>query len=172
MAALSPGRMFSEPEDILVICTGGTFDKKYDPILESLIVDSPACKNILENVKGGGVIIRSIVAKDSLDLTTEDIENIRNAILDSSEQKIVVIHGTSRIVDTAKAVPREVGKSVVFTGAMIPASIYVGEAAFNLGFALAAARIIDKGVWIAMGGQLYDPEHVVKDSSKGVFRRI
>jgi L-asparaginase len=156
-----------------IICTGGTFDKTYDPITERLVMRrDPAARQIVEAAQLDNVSIQSVVNKDSLDLTAEEFDLIRRAIRSTRERRLVVIHGTSRLVDSAVSVADTKGKTVVFTGAMVPASIGASEASFNLGFAIACARVLAPGVWVAMNGEVFDPRHVRKNLQAGRFERI
>lgn len=156
-----------------VICTGGTFDKTYDPISEKLVMRSDsAAKTISEAAQLENISITSIVNKDSLDLNASDFDLIRESIRSAVEDRLVVIHGTSRLVDSAVGITDSHGKTVIFTGAMVPASIQPSEAAFNLGFAIACARVLAPGTWVAMNGEVFDPMHVRKNLTAGRFERM
>lgn len=158
---------------VSILCTGGTFDKSYDPIKERLVVSGrPAAERIVTVAQVLGVSVSVAAQKDSLDLTEEELLRIRDSIEKVLEKRVVVVHGTSRLIENAMKVRRNVGKTVVFTGAMVPASIDSTEASFNLGFALAAARILEPGVWIAMSGEIFRPQEVIKNADLGRFERI
>ena len=172
---ITPGQdMWSaDTHPVLVVCTGGTFDKIYDPIKENLVVGArPASQRILRNAKVPGVALVAVTHKDSLDLTKKEIDKICATIERAAESRIVVVHGTSRLTETAQSIPNRLAKTIVFTGAMVPASIDSSEASFNLGFALGAARTLSAGVWIAMNGQIFRPGHVVKNNQAGLFERL
>lgn len=163
----------ADTRPLLVVCTGGTFDKVYDPIRENLVVvGRPASERILKSANVPGVVLAAVTHKDSLDLTNEEIDKIGETIERASESRVVVVHGTSRLVETAQSIRNRAGKTIVFTGAMVPASIDSSEASFNLGFAIACARILNVGVWIAMNGQIFRPGEVVKNSQAGRFERL
>lgn len=156
--------------DVLIVCTGGTFDKVYDPIQERLTVGTPpASERILKFANASAASLVTVAGKDSLDLTAEDITEIYSAVSGAREMSVVVVHGTSRLVENARNCPIVAGKTVVFTGAMVPASVEPSEASFNLGFAVAAARLLDPGVWVAMNGLVFVPSQVIKNREKGCF---
>ena len=55
---------------------------------------------------------------------------------------------------------------------MIPYSLENSDAVFNLGCALASVQLLDSGVYIAMGGRIFDADHVRKNRDKGVFEEV
>ncbi len=61
------------------------------------------------------------------------------------------------------------GKTIVFTGAMIPYEIANSDAFFNLGFACSAAQLLPPGVHVAMNGKVFAWDNVQKNRSAGVF---
>ncbi|MEM9761342.1 MAG: asparaginase domain-containing protein [Pseudomonadota bacterium] len=161
------------PDGIGVICTGGTFDKVYDPIKEKLLVSRPpASERILSKAQVKVGSISSILAKDSLELLPCDIDLISQSITESDYARLIVVHGTSRMVEVARSIEPEKKKTVLFTGAMVPNSIDSSETSFNLGFALSAAMLLPIGVWIAMGGKLFRSNQVEKDTNTGHFEVI
>ena len=81
----------------------------------------------------------------------------------------MITHGTDTMVETARALGRPPGKTVVLTGAMQPARFRETDADFNLGFALGAVRTLPPGVYVAMQGRIFDPVEVVKNRKAGRF---
>ena len=63
-------------------------------------------------------------------------------------------------------------KCIVFVGAMIPHEIYYSDSTFNIGFALGALSATDKGIYIAMNGQLFDANNVKKNLAIGEFEAL
>jgi L-asparaginase len=51
----------------------------------------------------------------------------------------------------------------VLTGAMQPAAFKKSDAAFNIGYAIAAVQLLPEGVYIAMNGRIFDPQKVKKN---------
>jgi len=82
----------------------------------------------------------------------------------------VITHGTGTMGMTARYLDGlELGKTVVLTGAMRPASVLGSDAAFNLGGALAAARVLAPGVWGVMNGRVFPAADLEKNTATGRF---
>lgn len=159
---------------VKVFCTGGTFNKIYDHISEKMSFDGyTVVPSILEKVENSDVNCSMIFQKDSLDFSELDLQMMYEQISEATENKIVLVHGTSRLVETAIYLSeRLVDKSIVVTGAMRPYAYCKTEASFNLGYAIAAAALVVPGVWVAMHGTLFEPHRVTKDHAAGRFRLI
>jgi L-asparaginase len=101
--------------------------------------------------------VESVLRKDSLELTEDDrrliVENIRS----DSNQRILVMHGTDTMVETAKMLVGLPEKTIVLTGSMQPARFRESDAVFNIGYAIAAVQLLSQGVYIAMNGRIFVP---------------
>ena len=158
---------------ITVLNTGGTFNKRYNPILGQLEVpkDNIALDKIIKSCFNIEFDIRNIVSKDSLDFTQEDRETILENIINSENDKIIIIHGTDTVDLTSKFIEDKIeGKKIVFTGAMVPMSIDEVEATMNfsqaIGFLNASIR---NGIYLSMHGSVIEHSKLVKDRSVGQF---
>ncbi len=157
---------------MIILNTGGTFNKIYDPIKGRLVVPrsneavEEICKNFYFDFACKGLIY-----KDSLEFSEADREELAEAILAAQDRRIVVVHGTDTMdLSAAYAAKRVEGKCVVFTGAMVPFSIDKAEASSNLTLAIAKALYgYEEGVFIAMHGIVGRYERVYKDRKRGVF---
>ena len=87
------------------------------------------------------------------------------AILEQARVTLPVAIEINQLVGKAA-----LGKTVVFTGAMIPYAIQGSDALFNLGFALAMAQALDPGAYVAMNGRVFAWDNVRKDKVGGVFQ--
>jgi L-asparaginase len=85
---------------------------------------------------------------------------------------ILVTHGTDTMTETGKALRGIPGKTIVLTGALLPARFRDNDAIFNIGFALAAVQALPEGVYIAMNGQIHEPSRVRKDRQQNCFVAI
>lgn len=155
-----------------IIATGGTFDKHYDPLTGKLIFRDSVLPEALDRARLTlPVTFESLLALDSLDMQDSHRQQIREACERSVEDRIVIVHGTDTMPETAQvlghAVPK---KTIVLTGAMVPYQIARSDAFFNLGYACAAASLTAKGVYIAMNGQLFRWDDVMKNRAKGIFQ--
>jgi L-asparaginase len=157
-----------------IIVTGGTFDKRYDAIKGELTFTETHLPALLEQARVRlplQVDIRLLI--DSLQMTEAHRQEVLEACREAPEQSIVVVHGTDTMVRTARVVGEaSLGKTVVFTGAMVPYSVLGSDAEFNLGFALAAATTLPAGVYVAMNAQVFPWNDVEKDRAEGTFKRL
>ncbi|MFM9853859.1 MAG: asparaginase domain-containing protein [Sphingomonadaceae bacterium] len=147
-----------------IFTTGGTIDKVYFDALSEYQIGPTALPDMLaENGMLAPHRVTQLLRKDSLDLTDDDRASIHAAVQASDATQILVTHGTDTMVQTAKLLSTIMGKTIVLTGAMQPAALRTSDAAFNVGFALAAAQTLAPGVYIAMNGQIFDPATTIKD---------
>lgn len=162
---------------IRIITTGGTFDKLYDAVKGELTFRESQLSRILQQSRVTlPVHLDAIFAVDSLVMTEEQRQNIVDDALLCIEKRVIIVHGTDTMVKTARLLKSAMKKDdehvFVFTGAMIPYSLENSDAVFNLGCAMAGVQILPPGVYVAMGGQLYDADKVQKNREKGVFEAV
>ena len=162
--------------DLRIITTGGTFDKHYDAVKGELTFHESHLPKILQQARTTlSICLEGALAVDSLQMTEEERAAVVDHIGHSTEDRIVVIHGTDTMVKTATLAaenPKTKGKVVVFTGAMIPYALENSDAEFNLGVAISAVQLLTPGVYVAMGGRIYPYNHVRKNREKGVFEYV
>ena len=115
--------------------------------------------------------IESLLRKDSLDVDDVDRAMIRGRVADESAKRILITHGTDTMVETARVLAGIPDKTIVLTGAMQPSRQRVSDAVFNVGFALAAVQLLPPGVYLAMHGEILDPEKAKKNRAAGRFER-
>jgi len=156
-----------------IFTTGGTIDKVYFDAKSKFEVGEP---QILEVLREANLSIEyqvtPLMRKDSLELTDQDREKVRQAVEASTTTRIVITHGTDTMTDTARALSGIAGKTIVLTGAMQPARFRFTDAVFNIASAMMAAQTLDEGVYIAMNGQLFDPEATRKNVEMNRFEAI
>ena len=159
--------------NITVLNTGGTFNKRYNPIKGQLEVptDNIALDKIVKSCFNVEFEIKNIVSKDSLDFTQEDRETILKEIQNSTSDKIIIIHGTDTVDLTAKFIEDKIeNKIIVFTGAMVPMSIDEVEATMNFSQAIGFLNApIENGIYLSMHGSVIEHSKLVKDRSVGQF---
>ncbi len=159
---------------ILILNTGGTFNKVYNPLTGNLDVEQTGkaikeiAKNALTKFK-----IKNIVGKDSLDMTDKDREIIVKSIKKTKREYIIIVHGTDTMNITAQYIAnKKLNKKIILTGAMVPFSVNPIESAFNLGATFGYLQNIQKGgVYISMNGIIKDYKRVVKNKEKGYFEK-
>jgi len=128
---------------------------------------------ILKSANINYVEFVNLFQKDSLSLTESDRYKILSFIKNSTHNKFVIIHGTSKLVETAKFLSKEsINGVVILVGSMKPFLYCKTEASFNLGCAIGFAKSLSQGVWIVMNGSIFEPDNCVKNISTGIFERI
>jgi L-asparaginase len=160
-----------------LIVTGGTIDKQYNPRTGELAFDGTQVPEMITRARlVDEIVIEEVLLKESSDLTVADRERIAASCSASEEDRIVITHGTSAMVETAQALARArscSAKTIVLTGAMVPYSFgVISDAMFNLGAAIAYCAALPPGVYIAMHGKAFDPDSVRKDLELGAFTVI
>ena len=144
--------------------TGGSIDNGYSTQVSQFIVGEPAVKTILEE---GNVTfdysINSLFRKDSLEITEMDRKIIYKAVTACPHNRVIITHGTDTMVETALALIAIPGKVIVLTGSMQPAEFRKSDAAFNLGSAVMAVQVLPEGVYLAINGQIFNPNNTKKN---------
>jgi len=158
---------------IEIINTGGTFNKRYNPIKGELEVptDYKAIKEIMKkSLFQKKYKITQIISKDSLEFTKKDRKILVKTIKKSKSKKIIVIHGTDTMNKSAKYVAKRIkNKKIIFVGAMKPFEIEKIEAVSNFMMAIGFLANAKKGVYISMHGICKKYDKINKDYKKGVF---
>lgn len=158
---------------IKIFTTGGTIDKVYFDIKSEFHVGEPQIEQLLYEANiSFDYDTESIFRKDSLELTEEDRRLISEKIASDPNQKILVIHGTDTMVETAKRLDGLSTKTIVLTGSMQPARFRESDAVFNIGYAIAAVQLLSPGVYIAMNGQIFNPHKTRKNVELNKFEGI
>ncbi|PIQ38554.1 MAG: asparaginase [Lysobacterales bacterium CG17_big_fil_post_rev_8_21_14_2_50_64_11] len=160
-------------DELCIVTTGGTIDKIYFDDKSDFQVGEPQIGRILQEL---GVAFRfnviPILRKDSLHLTDEDRELIRDTIAAQAANHVLVTHGSDSMVATAKVLAGIANKTIVLTGALNPARFRGSDAEFNIGTAVGAVQCVPAGVYIAMNGRIWNPEKVRKNVSANRFEPI
>ncbi len=158
---------------VKIFCTGGTIDKVYFDALSEYKIGDPVVNGILkEALVKFSFAVESIIKKDSLEITDEDRNKIFNCVKAEECSNILITHGTDTMIDTAKRLQEITDKTIVLTGAMQPARFRNTDAIFNIGYAIAAAQHLDPGVYLAMNGQIFNPDAVQKNRSAAQFEAM
>jgi len=157
---------------ILIISTGGTFNKVYNPINGELVIDEKS--KALEEIASKWLCkfeIINIIGKDSLNITNQDRLLLLATINLSKHDDIIVIHGTDTMDITAEYLAdRDLDKRIVLTGAMVPYSIDPVEATANLASAFGYLQTLtNDSVYIAMNGIFGSYNKIEKNRKNGKF---
>ena len=158
---------------IEIMTTGGTIDKIYFDEKSSYEIGEPQIGEVLRDANLTiKYWIAPLLRKDSLDLTTEDRKLIKSMVLESSAEKIVITHGTDTMVETAQFLTGIPERTIVLTGSMQPARFRFTDAIYNIASAITAVQLLPAGVWIAMNGQIFDPQKSRKNIELNRFENI
>lgn len=162
--------MQQEPEPIVIVTTGGTIDKAYFDALSAYQIGEPVVKKLLDaaNVTHPYRIVE-LLRKDSLELTDEDRERLKETVAALDVHRVVITHGTDTMTDSAWVLTAIAGKTIVLTGALSPARFAESDATFNIGMAFAAAQTLPAGVYVAMNGRVFRGDEVRKDREQRRF---
>jgi L-asparaginase len=163
--------------DVIVLTTGGTIEKTYDESEGTLQNRETVIKNrIIERLRlpYTHIEVRSLMAKDSLEMDDADREKIYQSIKTqlARSRPIVVLHGTDTMEITARYCFERIKNlqtPVVFTGAMKPLGFDDSDALQNVVEALYAAKIVAPGFYISFHNQLFVVPHVTKNRDKRTF---
>jgi L-asparaginase len=157
---------------IEIFTTGGTIDKVYfDANSEFEIGDSLVGELLEESNIREGFSITGLMRKDSLDMTDDDRQAVRDAVSRCPAEHVVITHGTDTMAETGRTLLSVRDKTIVLTGAMQPARMRRSDAVFNIGFAWAAVRLLPHGVYIAMNGEVFEAGSVRKNLKAQRFER-
>jgi L-asparaginase len=155
------------------LTTGGTIDKVYFDAKSEYEVGPPQVADILRE---GHVTLpftlETVLAKDSLDLTPEDRDLIRQRVEASPHRRIIITHGTDTMVATAAVLQGLADKTIVLTGSMQPARMRNTDAGFNVGTALGAVQALPPGVYVAMNGRVFPADRVRKNVERHCFEEL
>ena len=194
---------------LLFVQMGGTIDKDYPAIHSgwAFEIAGPAVKRVLEKVfTGFAAEFVTVCAKDSMEVTDEDRDNLANACSEATASRIIVTHGTDTLVQTAQYISRlarggaaggaERGsagggvegketilsasaaarlaagladKVIVFTGAMRPQKFVDSDASFNVGAAVGTCNVAAPGVYVTMGGRVFECNQASRNMETGEF---
>ena len=158
---------------IRFVTTGGTIDKIYFDDMSQFEVGESQVNHILkEGLVDFDYDVVSLFRKDSLDMTDEDRQKLRDYIEQDDARYYVISHGTDTMVDTAKVLTAIAGKTIVLTGALSPARFKTTDAVFNVGMAVAAVQTLEAGVYLAMNGRIFEAGKVRKNRDKNRFEKV
>ncbi|MGB0862701.1 MAG: asparaginase domain-containing protein [Saprospiraceae bacterium] len=158
-----------------VFVTGGTFDKNYNILDGSLNFGKTNVPSMFE--RGRSTLrlnIRTLMMVDSLEMTDEHTDLIIESCKNSHRNRILITHGTDRMVETAVKIAKAgiTEKTIVLTGAMIPYKFGSSDGFFNLGSAVAFVQTLPVGVYIAMNGRYFRWDNVRKNYETGYFEEL
>jgi L-asparaginase len=160
---------------MLILNSGGTFNKRYNPRDGELEVpyDSKAVEDILKYVDDS-YDMAGVIFKDSLDMDINDRKMLASIINESKDDKFLIVHGTDTMRESAEFL-NEIfeDRVIVLTGAMKPFEIDKVESSLNLGMAMGFLKSCKEyGVYICMNGYIELWDKIEKNKQKGKFELV
>lgn len=157
---------------IKLFITGGTIDARYNYLNGKVDYDETHIKKMLSQGRSRvNIDIEQLMLLDSRDITEEQRQQLLEKCRATDTDNIVITHGTDTMVQTAEFLGKNIeDKTIVLVGAMVPYTFKESDALFNLGAAVAAAQILDNGVYIAMNGKIFTWDNVKKNFDIGEFQ--
>lgn len=158
---------------VMLIATGGTIDTQYDELKADFTYKKSLIPDMLKQGRStADVQIEELELLNSQDITQDYLDDLLSRCINSDTDKIVITHGTNTMVDTAGFLSKSIpSKTIVLVGSMVPYAFKGSDALFNLGAAVTAVQILDKGVYVAMNGQIFTSDNVVKNFDIGEFQK-
>tara|TARA_B110000483_G_scaffold235265_1_gene306559 strand:- start:627 stop:1166 length:540 start_codon:yes stop_codon:yes gene_type:complete len=164
--------------EIKIIITGGTLDKSYNQITGELAFENSIVPELIQHARFQNKIqIETPFLIDSLEMTELHRNQLIRCIKNSSQTKILITHGTDTIIETAQVLENFNDsadnlskKTIILTGAMVPARVVGSDAEFNLGASMLSLNSLESGVYMCFQGQIFNPKDCIKDKSLGLFK--
>jgi L-asparaginase len=155
---------------IKVFITGGTIDG----CDLGVKIKKSVVPELLKKIKTDSEFnFEVLMLKDSREITEKDREMILQKCLSCKEDKIIITHGTMTMTETGKfLLNKKIDKTIILTGAMIPAGQEGSDALERLNFAVQAVETKPSSVYVAMSGQVFDADNVRKNLETGIFEKI
>jgi L-asparaginase len=159
---------------IKVFTTGGTIDDlEYSSEKDAPTQQKSLIPQVLEDLGLKQYSITLLMNKDSRFVTDDDRALIAKSCKECEEDHIVITHGTITMVETAKYLDQlSIGKTIILTGAMVPANRPNSDAPENVRLAISEIQKLPAGVYISMSGSIFDANNVRKNPEKGVFEEL
>lgn len=160
------------------VITGGTIDSRYDGSKDTAVPNEKSViPSFIESLKlYHGSEFTTVCMKDSRELTREDLEKVLKAIEESTHNKIVITHGTYTMPDSArflKANLKRTDQTIILTASVIPIQGFSpSDGPFNLGYAIGQLEHLMPGIYVAINGEVFSPEEVMKVISEARFSSI
>lgn len=155
---------------IRFITTGGTIDKIYFDALSKFEVGDSVVQHILTDaLVDFEYDVVSLFQKDSLEMTDDDRQKLRDYIDADDASHYIITHGTDTMPETAAVLSDLTDRTIVLTGALTPARFRTTDAVFNVAMAVASVQVAKPGVYIAMSGQVFEAGAVRKNRAENKF---
>jgi L-asparaginase len=164
---------------IHILITGGTIDSYYDVTKDTVVPNKETViPNFIDSLKSYDTSFEytTICMKDSRQINDEDRKKLVKAIEQSKHTKILIIHGTYTMPDTARYIQANLKRNdqaVILTASMIPLQGFSpSDAPYNLGFSIAKLQDPEIGIFVCINSHVFLPGEITKNLSEGKFTSI
>lgn len=156
---------------IWIITTGGTIEGLEYDVESKDIAATVSIESLLQKTDGSFEYqLDNAFSKDSRFITSKDRELLKIKVDAANSEKILITHGTITMVETATYLGKlNIDKTIVLVGAFILGTEKDTDAPANLDFAIAAVQKLEKGVYVAMNGKIFNWDNVKKNAAKNRF---
>lgn len=160
-------------KNIYAIITGGTIDKEYEATHGELHFKDSIIPKLVEQARFyGDITFEKPFLVDSLDMSSQQRQTLVNLVQSSQANHILITHGTDTLIETGlELLKLNLDKTIILTGAMVPARVSGSDALANVGQALSGLPILPRGVYAAFQGEYFPIDDCIKDKKKGLFLR-
>lgn len=160
---------------MLILNSGGTFNKRYNPSTSNLEVpyDNYALDRVLDSCNGA-FDLAGVVYKDSIEMDINDRKMLANIIMESKDDTFIIVHGIQTMHNTAEFLSEIFeDRKIILTGSMKPFENDNIEASLNLGMAIGFAKAVQNtGVYICMSGEVEFWDKIAKSIGADKFELI
>ena len=160
---------------MLILNSGGTFNKRYNKRNGELEVpyDSQAVESILKYIDVP-YDMAGVIFKDSLEMDINDRKMLASIIMESKDDKFLIVHGTDTMKETAEFLSEIFeDRKIILTGAMKPFEIDKIESTLNLGLSMGFLKACKtNGVYICMNGYIESWDKIEKNTQLGRFELV
>lgn len=160
---------------MLILNSGGTFNKRYNPRSGELEVpfDNYAIEKILDSFSED-YNLAGVVYKDSLEMDVSDRKMLASIIMESTDDTFIVIHGTDTMHQSAEFLDEIFDdRKIILVGAMKPFEIDQVEASLNLGIAIGFSKAnTENGIYVCMNGYVALWNKIEKNRQIGKFQLV
>lgn len=163
---------------IVVIMTGGTIAKTYDP-KSALMCNSEATIDAFIStmrLPKTQISFIDLIRKDSLEINAEDRATIAQSVLAASHEydAVIITHGTDTLAHTGEALYSSLANPVVpivLTGAMVPLVVQGSDGIQNITESILACKLLSAGIYTVFHGQTLSFPGIIKDREQMTFVR-
>ena len=159
---------------IKILITGGTIDCERIEKKDKYVFEKTHLPEMLKQARCKvDIDSQVLMLKHSSYITDFDRKKILQSCKNCKEDKIIIMHGTITMVETAQLLGKNIkDKTIALLGSIVPFNQKNSDALFNLGCAISAVQALSKGVYITMNGKIFSWNNVRKNKELEIFETL